>query len=79
MEVKPGFLALCPFALSSPLQGLGCIPKGLQAVQRQGQVPSLPSRGLWVSVPGAGPWQGQQSPEAGRCPSSSERTAGEHR
>lgn len=31
-------------ALSGPSQGLGRIPKGLQAVQRQGQVPSLPPR-----------------------------------
>lgn len=68
-EQREGFWALGPFLPSEALgRGLGhtCRPEGLQGSSEARAGSSSVS--LWVPVPGAGAWQGQQSAEAGKMP-----------
>lgn len=80
MEEGPCFQALCPFL--SLCRGLRHIFK-LEGLPRSSEAKTksafLARLDLWVSVLRAGAWQGQRNAAAGRCLSSPERTAREHR
>lgn len=80
MEVKPGFLALCPFCPPQPFAGVGVHPQGDAGSSETGLVslPPPPSQGLWV-CPRSWTLARSASAEAGGCAPSSESTAGEHR